>query len=75
MHTRITNKTTKTFTVVVWDWNNNECFRSEFVDLHEADLAAAREERAMTLRMQMPSIDLGDINDMSDDELLLALSA
>lgn len=53
MHTRSAkNKITGKFTVTVTDWNGAECFRGEFADMIAADLAAAREERAMTLRMQ-----------------------
>ncbi|KRQ11896.1 hypothetical protein AOQ73_05675 [Bradyrhizobium pachyrhizi] len=53
MHTRSAkNKETGKFTVTVWDWNGVECFRGEFSDVIEADLAAQREERVMTLRMQ-----------------------
>lgn len=71
MHTRSAkNKITGKFTVVVTDWNGVECFRGEFDDMHEADRAAEREERAMTLRMQMPAI--ADV-DMTDDELLAEL--
>jgi hypothetical protein len=77
MHTRSAkSKTTGKFTVVVADWNGAECFRGEFSDMNEADSAAEREERAMTLRMQQPpdALSLNDIL-MSDDELLAALAA
>lgn len=70
MHTRSAkNKITGKFTVVVTDWNGVECFRGEFDDMHEADRAAEREERAMTLRM--PAI--ADVS-MTDDELLAELN-
>lgn len=73
MHTRSAkSKITGKFTVVVTDWNGAECFRGEFDDMHEADRAAEREERAMTLRMQMPAI--ADV-EMTDDELLAELEA
>ena len=70
MHTRSAkNKITGKFTVVVTDWNGVECFRGEFDDMHEADRAAEREERAMTLQMPAPAGV-----DMTDDELLAELS-
>jgi hypothetical protein len=77
MHTRSAkNKVTGKFTVTVWDWNGAECFRGDFDDMHEADRAAEREERAMTLRMQMPADAATPLDDilMTDDELLAALS-
>lgn len=53
MHTRSAkNKVTGKFTVTVFDWNGAECFRGEFENMVVAELAAQREERAMTLRMQ-----------------------
>lgn len=85
MHTRSAkNKITGKFTVTVTDWNGAECFRGEFADVIEAERAASREERTMTLRMQatpdgqsavryFDAIDAGD--DMTDDELLAALGA
>jgi hypothetical protein len=71
MHTRSAkNKVTGKFTVTVTDWNGVECFRGEFDDMHEADMVAAREERMMTLRMQMPApTGCG----MTDAELLAEL--
>ena len=77
MHTRSAkNKDTGKFTVTVFDWHGAVSFRGEFSDLHEADRAAEREERAMTLRMQMPEHAPKSIDDilMSDDELLKALA-
>ena len=77
MHTRSAkSKTTGMHTVVVTDWNGVECFRGEFANAVVADLAAEREERAMTLRMQMPAdtLSLDEIL-MSDDELLRELGA
>lgn len=76
MHTRSAqNKITGKFTVTVWDWNGTECFQGAFDSMHEADRAAEREERAMTLRMQAPveALTLDEIM-MSDDELLAELS-
>ena len=71
MHTRSAkNKVTGKFLVTVTDWNGVECFRGEFDSLHDADQAAAREERLMTLRMQTPVSC-----DMTDDELLAELGA
>lgn len=73
MHTRSAkNKVTGKFTVTVWDWDGTECFRGEFDDMRTADQAAEREERAMTLHMQMPPLSLED--EMSDDDLLNLLS-
>lgn len=75
MHTRSAkHKITGKFTVVVTDWNGVECFRGEFDSMHEADAAAAREERVMTLRMQAPAdaLTLDDVM-LSDDELLREL--
>lgn len=77
MHTRSArNKIAGKFTVVVIDWNGIECFRGEFDNLNDADRAAEREERAMTLRMQMPA-DASTLDDilMSDDDLLRELTA
>lgn len=82
MHTRSAkNKLTGKFTVTVWDWNGVECFRGEFDDVIDADRAAQREERAMTLRMtQTPNGEsarryFDSIEDeMSDDDLLNLLS-
>lgn len=77
MHTRSAkNKNTGKFTVTVTDWHGAVCFRSEFSDMHEADRAGEREERAMTLRMQMPTNAPKSFDDilMSDDELLKALA-
>jgi len=77
MHTRSAkNKITGKFTVVVTDWDGVECFRGEFENMVVADLAAEREERAMTLRMQnpQPALSLDEIL-MSDDDLLRELGA
>ncbi len=75
MHTRSAkHKTTGKFTVAVTDWNGIECFRGDFDTMQEADAAAVREERAMTLRMQAPGGALDDIL-MSDAELLRELGA
>jgi hypothetical protein len=83
MHTRSSqNKTTGKFTVTVWDWNGVECFRGEFTDVIDADRAAQREERTMTLRMQETPDGhsarryfetIEDDNSISDDELLKLL--
>jgi hypothetical protein len=85
MHTRSTkSKITGKFTVTVIDWNGVECFRGEFADVIDAERAAAREERAMTLRMQQTAdgqgaaryFDAMEADDtMTDDELLAALGA
>ena len=75
MHIRNSkSKITGKFTVTVWDWNGAECFRGEFDSHHEADRAAEREERAMTLRMinQQPALTMDEIM-MSDDDLLREL--
>lgn len=77
MHTRSAkNKATGKFTVTVTDWSGVECFRGEFADMNEADQAAQREERAMTLRMQnpQPALTMAEIL-MSDDDLLRELGA
>lgn len=77
MHTRSAkSKSTGMFTVTVVDWNGVECFCGEFVTLVGADEAAAREERAMTVRMQnpQPALTMDEIL-MSDDELLRELGA
>ncbi len=72
MHTRSAkNKVTGKFTVTVWDWNGAVCFRGEFDDMHDADRAAEREERAMTLRAQAPQ-SLDEIFAEMDDDALLA---
>ena len=78
MHTRSAkSKITGKFTVTVWDWNGAECFRGEFSDMIAADLAAQREERAMTLRMQAPALPALTMDEilMSDDDLLRELEA
>lgn len=70
MHTRSAkDKITGKFTVTVTDWNGDLCFVGEFDDVREADRAAAREERLMTLRMQNPVESV----EMTDDELLAEL--
>lgn len=77
MHIRSAkNKITGKFTVTVFDWNGAECFRGEFDNVNDADRAAEREERCMTLRMQMPADAPKSIDDilMSDDDLLKALA-
>jgi hypothetical protein len=77
MHTRSAkSKITGKFTVTVSDWNGIECFRGEFVDMLDADLAASREERAMTLRMQQtPDVQSArryfDTMESSLDEILI----
>lgn len=92
MHTRSAkNKITGKFTVTVIDWNGVECFRGEFANMIDAERAAQREERAMTMRMQatpqaqssqryMDAIESDvplSLDDilMSDDELLRELGA
>ena len=76
MHTRSKNKITGKFIATVWDWNGAECVRGEFDTHTEADRAAEREERAMTLRMLSPepALTIDEIM-ISDDDLLRELEA
>ena len=75
MHTRSAkNKITGKFMVTVTDWNGVECYQGHFDTMHDADQAAEREERSVTVRMQSGDnvLNLDEIL-MSDDELLAEL--
>ncbi len=69
------SKETGLFTVVCYDWNGAEFFRSEFADHIEAETAGQDAERRATLAAQQAKdpITLEEIEELlglSDEELL-----